>query len=27
VVGCGLLALAFPALMRYDSRAREPTAA
>jgi MFS family permease len=23
-VGCGLLALAFPALMRYDSRAREP---
>jgi MFS family permease len=24
VLGCGLLALAFPALMRYDSRAREP---
>jgi MFS family permease len=27
VVGCGLLALAFPALMRYDSRAREPAPA
>ena len=27
VVGCGLLALAFPALMRYDSRAREPASA
>ena len=27
VVGCGVLALAFPALMRYDSRAREPAPA
>jgi MFS family permease len=27
VVGCVLLALAFPALIRYDSRAREPKAA
>jgi len=27
VLGCGLLALAFPALMRYDSRARAPTPA
>jgi len=27
VLGCGLLALAFPALMRYDSRAREPAPA
>jgi MFS family permease len=27
VVGCALLALAFPALIRYDSRAREPVAA
>ncbi|MEN3342206.1 MAG: hypothetical protein V7644_1610 [Actinomycetota bacterium] len=27
VLGCGLAALAFPALMRYDSRAREPAPA
>jgi hypothetical protein len=25
--GCALLALAFPALIRYDSRAREPAVA
>jgi len=27
VLGCALLALAFPALIRYDSAAREPAPA